>query len=59
MVLGDRTEDSFRQSMLLSGGDMTVFFTRPLAGTIMTLALLCLFFPLVARLFRRPTSTGT
>jgi TctA family transporter len=58
MVLGDRTEDSFRQSMLLSGGDLTVFLTKPLAGTIMILALLCLLFPLVARLRRGPASHG-
>lgn len=58
MVLGDRTEDSFRQSMLLSGGDLSVFLTKPLAGTIMTLALLCLLFPLVAHLRRGPASHG-
>ncbi len=38
MVLGDRTEDAFRQSMLLSGGQLTVFWRNWLAGTIMTLA---------------------
>jgi TctA family transporter len=59
MVLGDRTEDAFRQSMLLSGGDLTVFFTRPLAGTITALALLCLLVPAfgaLRRLAARPAS---
>jgi putative tricarboxylic transport membrane protein len=48
MVLGDRTEDAFRQSMLLSGGKISVFVSSPLAGTISALALLCLLVPLVA-----------
>ena len=56
MVLGDRTEDAFRQSMLLSGGQLSVFFATPLAGTIMALALACLAIPLSARLLRRPIS---
>ncbi len=50
MVLGDRTEDAFRQSMLISGGKLSVFFASPLAGAIMALAILCLVIPLAARL---------
>jgi len=34
LVLGDRAEDSFRQSMLLSQGDMSIFFATGLVGTI-------------------------
>ena len=47
LVLGDRAEDSFRQSMLLSQGHLGIFFANPLAGTITTLALAMLFWPLV------------
>jgi putative tricarboxylic transport membrane protein len=43
LVLGDRAEDAFRQSMLGSGGEMGVFFSNSLVGTITTLALLMLF----------------
>ncbi len=50
MVLGDRTEDAFRQSMLISGGKLSVFVSSPLAGAIMALALLCLIIPIAARL---------
>ncbi len=32
LVLGDRAEDSFRQSMLISQGDMSVFFSNGLVG---------------------------
>jgi TctA family transporter len=52
MVLGDRTEDAFRQSMLLSGGKLSVFVSSPLAGSIMALALVCLLVPLVTRALR-------
>ena len=53
MVLGDRTEDAFRQSMLLSGGSMGVFFSSPLAAVITGLALLFLLMPVVGALRRR------
>jgi TctA family transporter len=45
MVLGDRAEDAFRQSMILSKGSLLVFWSNPLAGTVATLALLCFAFP--------------
>jgi len=50
LVLGDRAEDSFRQAMLIAQGDMRVFFSNGLVGGITTLALLLLFWPLIARL---------
>ena len=49
LVLGDRAEDSFRQSMLLSQGDMSIFFANGLVGGMTTLALLLLFWPLISR----------
>ena len=49
LVLGDRAEDSFRQSMLMSQGDMRIFFANALVGSITALALLLLFWPLVGR----------
>jgi TctA family transporter len=53
MVLGDKTEDAFRQSMLLSDGAMGVFFANGLVGTITTAALALLAWGLVGRLFSR------
>src|SRR6187431_853753 len=50
LVLGDRAEDSFRQSMLISQGDMSVFFSNGLVGAIMTLGLVMLFWPVVNKL---------
>jgi putative tricarboxylic transport membrane protein len=48
LVLGDRAEDSFRQSMLMSQGDMRIFFANSLVGTITALSLLLLFWPLIS-----------
>src|SRR6187549_2863884 len=48
LVLGDRAEDSFRQSMLMSQGDLMVFFSNPLVGTITTLAIIMLLWPLIS-----------
>ncbi len=50
LVLGDRAEDSFRQSMLGSQGSLSIFYSNPLVGTITTAALLLLFWPLISRL---------
>ncbi|MET0509205.1 MAG: tripartite tricarboxylate transporter permease, partial [Burkholderiaceae bacterium] len=49
LVLGDRAEDAFRQSMLLSQGDLGIFWSKPLVGVITTLALAMLLWPLVRR----------
>jgi putative tricarboxylic transport membrane protein len=50
LVLGDRAEDSFRQAMLISQGNLSVFFSNGLVGAIMTLGLVMLFWPLVSKL---------
>jgi putative tricarboxylic transport membrane protein len=48
LVLGNRAEDSFRLSMIGAGGDMRVFWSNSLVGSITTLALLLLFWPLIS-----------
>jgi TctA family transporter len=48
LVLGDRAEDAFRQTMLGSRGDLTVFWSNGLVGTITTLGLLMLFWPILS-----------
>ena len=50
LVLGDRAEDSFRQSMLISQGSMDVFFSNGLVGSVMTLSLVMLFWPVLSKL---------
>jgi putative tricarboxylic transport membrane protein len=53
LVLGDRAEDSFRQSMLISQGDLSVFFSNWLVGGITGLALVLLLWPLLSLLLDR------
>jgi putative tricarboxylic transport membrane protein len=45
LVLGDMAEASFRQSMLLSQGSISIFFSNPLVGSLVTLALMMLLWP--------------
>ncbi len=53
LVIGDKAEDAFRQSMLMSQGSLTIFFSNPLVGTITVLAILLLAWPLFSMLFGR------
>jgi putative tricarboxylic transport membrane protein len=48
IVLGDAAESSFRQAMLISQGDMSIFFANKLVGIMTTLALILLFWPLIS-----------
>jgi putative tricarboxylic transport membrane protein len=49
LVLGDMAESSFRQAMLLSGGSLSIFWSNPLVTSIVGLAMLMLFWPLISR----------
>jgi putative tricarboxylic transport membrane protein len=53
IVLGDNAEAAFRQAILGSQGDMTVFFSNGLVGGITGLALFLLFWPLISWLIAR------
>jgi putative tricarboxylic transport membrane protein len=54
LVLGHRAEDAFRQTMIPSKGNILVFWSSPLVATLTTLALVLLFWPLLARIVPRP-----
>lgn len=45
LVLGDRLEDAFRQSMLTSKGSLDIFWSNGLCGSITTIAILLLISP--------------
>jgi len=47
IVLGPIAEPKMRQSLLLSDGDFSIFFTRPIAGPITVIALILIFLPLI------------
>jgi TctA family transporter len=53
LVIGDKAEDAFRQSMLMSQGSLKVFFSNGLVGTMTALALILLLWPLLAAALRR------
>jgi putative tricarboxylic transport membrane protein len=53
LVLGDKAEDSFRQAMLVSQGEMSILWSNPLVGTISTLAIVLLLWPLISRLLAK------
>jgi putative tricarboxylic transport membrane protein len=48
IVLGDNAESSFRQAMLVSQGEMGIFFANKLVGTLTTLSIILLFWPLIS-----------
>ena len=52
LVLGDKAESNFRQSMLLSQGSLGIFWSNALVGGLTALALLMLVWPLWG-LFKR------
>jgi putative tricarboxylic transport membrane protein len=53
IVLGPIAEPTLRQSLLLSQGDPMIFFTRPISGPLMVIAILLILLPAL-RLLRRP-----
>ncbi len=53
LVLGDRAEENFRNAIKGSQGDMTVFLSNSLVGSLTTLALVLLFWPLITALWER------
>lgn len=53
IVLGPIAEPTLRQSLLLSSGDPSIFFTRPIAGPITVIALILIFLPAFKLLRRR------
>lgn len=58
LVQGDVTEQALRQSLIISDGSMTIFFTRLLAAVCMTLAFLFLWPFLHHRTARRRRHTA-
>src|SRR5687767_2497430 len=56
LILGPLCEQQFRRALAISGGDPTVFITRPICAGLLLLATAVLFGP---RLFRRWTTAAT
>ncbi|SPH25137.1 hypothetical protein DEA8626_04173 [Defluviimonas aquaemixtae] len=61
IVLGPIAEPTLRQSLLLSSGDPSIFFTRPIAGPITIIAIILILLPLFKLMrdkFRSPRARG-
>ena len=52
VILGPIAEEAFMNTMISFSNDWTVFFTRPISGTIVALTIIVLLLPFVQRLLR-------
>jgi putative tricarboxylic transport membrane protein len=50
VILGPLAESSFMTTMISYANDWTVFFTRPISGPIMLVAILTLLYPVFRRM---------
>jgi TctA family transporter len=57
IVLGDKAEEAFRQSLLASGGSLGVFFSNPLVACIMALGLISAFWSLISNTWAKVRGT--
>ena len=53
IVLGPLAEPALRQSLLISGGSFSIFFTRPFASIISIIAVILLLLPVGKFLYDR------
>lgn len=59
IVLGDKAEEAFRQSLLGSQGSLSIFWSNGLVGSIMALGLVALFWPSISDGLARIRSRAT
>ena len=57
VILGPLAETNFMTTMISFGNDWTVFFTRPISGTIMAVALLTIVYPIFRQMRNRGKAT--
>ncbi len=58
-VLGDMFEEALRQSLIMSRGDLTIFFSRPISAFFMIVAMVLLFISFAPFLKKKRLSMGT
>jgi len=49
LVLGRLAENSLRQALTISGGDLSIFFTRPISALFIGAAILAYLTPVIRR----------
>jgi putative tricarboxylic transport membrane protein len=58
VILGPIAEENFMNTMISFSNDWTVFFTRPISGTIVVLTVIVLLLPFIQHLMRRRLATA-
>src|SRR6266498_1958334 len=53
LVLGDMAENALRQSLIMSQGSLAIFFIRPIAGAITSVAVFFFILPIITPWWRR------
>ena len=56
LVLGGQLEVSLRQSLKMSEGDISTFFTRPISGVIMVVVIVIILWPILNRFLIKPVA---
>ncbi|SCW90508.1 putative tricarboxylic transport membrane protein [Rhizobium mongolense subsp. loessense] len=59
MILGPFAEQQFRRAMTISQGDLSVFFTRPISVTLITISVLALVMPVIFGFLRSRNAACT
>lgn len=59
MILGPLAEQQFRRAMTMSQGDLSVFLTRPISATLLTIAVLALVLPIAFSLRKNHQASAT
>ena len=52
IILGPLAETNLRRSLMMSQGDVSIFFTRPVCATFIVIAVLTLFLPIVSPMWK-------
>jgi putative tricarboxylic transport membrane protein len=58
VVLGPLVENSLKQSLVISGGSLSIFFTRPIAAVFIIFALCSIVAPLFSTAWRKLRKEG-
>ncbi|ALS76446.1 C4-dicarboxylate ABC transporter permease [Planococcus rifietoensis] len=58
IILGPLMESNFRRSLVMSQGDFSIFFTRPITVVLLSLAIITLFSPLITKRIKKPKAQG-
>jgi putative tricarboxylic transport membrane protein len=53
LVLGPMMEENFRRNLLVTEGDYLSFITKPISGVILLIAVLAMFYPIIAKALKK------